>query len=438
MAGRGEYQKQLAALWSTAKAHNLKLTDIIPDDLKDEFSQMKELEEAREMIKNSQEREEQLQAAKGALIKDLNKKQLEINNLPAEYQSAQIDLQQAQRQLANNKDTIDNLNERIERYRTQAEGIIAIKQADASATEKLENLQMKVEDQQNVINKFKEDNRKSMEMFEQLHEADTKELERKQTLLAKKEKELAEKDTELAQMEGLIAGLRQQMTHNDNPILEVVACISSDNDDGVEILLDPAHDDLLAENIDLLQRNLRLAEDNRALEEQHVQMKTQLYEILASQESSDRIFAAVVSETKTLFRFYQASSEVITSFANSFSAEKVDIPSLHDIEKQLDAAHEALKGYFEVKDVVRAISNLPDINDLEQVALCKELDSLAAAASYSAINLETLHVGLLAFLNQLSHDPKMMSDLNGALCDEDRRRRDSHHLVHIIDLNSCD
>ncbi|KAJ4376584.1 hypothetical protein N0V86_006698 [Didymella sp. IMI 355093] len=438
MAGRGEYQKQLAALWSTAKAHNLKFTDIIPDDLEEEFSQMKELKEAREMIENFQKHEEQLQAAKEALTKDLNEKQSEIDNLPAEYQSAKIDLQQAQRQLTNNKDTIYDLNERIERYRTQAKGIIAIKQADASATEKIENLQMEVENQQNVINKLKEDNRKSVKMFEQLREADTKALERKQTLLAKKDKELAEKKTELARMEGLLADLRQQMTHNDNTTQEVVSYVLSDIDDGVETLLGPAHDDLLAENVDLLQRNLRLAEDNRALEEQHVQMKTQLHEILASQESSDRVFAAVVSETKTLFHFYQASSEVIASFANSFSAEKVNIPSLYDIEKQLDAAQEALRGYFEVKDVVRAINNLPDINDLEQVALCKELDSLAATASDSAINLEALHISLWAFLNQLSHDPKMMSDLNGALCDEDRRRRDPHHLVHIFDLNSCD
>ncbi|KAF1923213.1 uncharacterized protein M421DRAFT_9857 [Didymella exigua CBS 183.55] len=420
MAGRGEYQKQLAALWAKAKTHNLEFKDILPKDMEEELLQIKELKDSRELIQGFQEREGQLRAANEALNKDLIEKQSEIDNLPAEYQSTKMDLKQAHRQIDNHKDTIADLNERIERYRAQAKGIVAVKQADAAATEKLKNLQMEVEDQQIIIDSLEEDNRKSVAIFEQLREADAKALKRKDNLLAKKDKELAAKKDSIVKKEVMITNLRQQAhkTHNIDVAQGNTAFASSDADYGAETPVDTSQDDLLVtkeENINLLQRNLELSVQNRALEEQHVQMKTQLYEALASHESSDRNFAAIVSETKTLFRFYQASSQVLDLFANSFLASKASIPSLVLIESQLDAAQEALSGYFEVKKVVRAINSQPDNNNLDRTALYKELDSLAMSASDSAISLETLHSGLWSFLNQLSHDPKLLSDLNAAI-----------------------
>lgn len=428
MAGRGEYQKQLAVLVAAAKANNLKFKDIVPDDVQEEFLEKKQLKEALEHVKDLEDREKEMRAANETLAKELDEKQSEIDNLPIEYQSMKIDLQQAQRQISLHKDTITDLNKRVERYRAQAKDIVDAKQADAAAAEKIENLQMGIKDQQTLINKLMDDNRKSEAMFEQLREVDAKALERKDSLLAKKDKELAKK-------EDLLAELRQraQKTHNATVAREDIVFVSSDDDDGTKTFVDASQDELLAtqeQNIDLLQRNLSLSVQNRALEEQHIQMKTQLYETLASQEYSDRSFAAIVSETKTLFRFYQASSQVLGSFAKSFSSSKADIPSLAYIESQLDAAQEALNGYFEVQKVVRAINNQPDKNAMDQVALYKELDSLAATASDSASSLEILHSGLWTFLNQLSDNPKMLSDLNGALCDIGR--------LPFVDLNSYD
>lgn len=422
MTGRGDCQKQLAALWATAKSYDLTFEDIVPEHMKEEISQWKEIAESRELIKDLQEREEQLKAANEALNSDLVEKQLQIDNAPAEHQSTIIDLQQAQRQVANNKDTIDDLTERVGRYRAQAKGIVAIKQADAAATEKLENLQMEIQGQQILIGKLTEDNRKFIAMSEQLHEADAKALKRKEFLLARKEKELVEK-------EDLITKLRQQ-AHNMHSI-GIVS--SADDDDYTTTLSEQLQDDLVMtreENIDLLQRNLELSEHNRALVEQYKQTKTQLYEVLASHESLDPNFAAIVSETKTLSRFHQASSRALDSFVAFFSASKSNRSSLTHIGVQLNAAQEALGGYFEVKNIVRTTDNQLDNENPDQVALYKELDSLAEWASDSVISLETLYSGLWSFLNQLSHDPKMLSDLNGALCD--------YGSVQNVGLDSCD
>lgn len=195
------------------------------------------------MIKALQERGKQLQAAKEALTKDLDEEQTEVDNLPTEYQSAKIDLQQAQPQLANNRDMIDDLNNRIERYRAQAKHVLINRQTDAAAAEKLENLQMEVQDQHTVINKLKDDNRKSMALFEQPHETDRKALKRKDTLLAKKDTylaekieqladkdaqlleaahALAEKEIEVEHLQGLLAGLHTQKSMDNNGAVTIL------------------------------------------------------------------------------------------------------------------------------------------------------------------------------------------------------------------------
>ena len=434
MSGRGEYQKQLTALVAAAKANDLTLEDILPDNLEEHFQEMAELETYRKYIKELEDREKELQTAKEILTKNLDEKQIEIDNLPAEYQVMRVDLQQAQRQIFLYKETSDDLQKRVERYRHQLKDIVDKQQADASAAGKIEDLQTQIEDQQTVINKLMDDNRKSEAMFEQLRESDTKALKRKDKQLAKKDKELTEKEEMLAKLHQQV-----QEANNVKAALDDTNSLLTDDNADMETLVDVLPDDSLAvweQNIDLLQQNLSLVEQHQALEEHHIAVKSQLYEIMATyeyaaaQDCKAQLFAAAVSETKTLNRFYKASFDVLDSFAKAFHSPEADIPSLSYITAQLDTAQEALAGYDSVKKVVRAITDGSGNDDLDQVAFCKELDSLAASAADSMSSLEILHNGLWSFLHQLSGDPKMLSDLNGALCDADR--------VRVVDIYSCD
>jgi hypothetical protein len=441
MAGRGEYQKQLAALVAAAKANNLKFEDILPKEVLDRFQDMAELKTAREYIKELEECEKDLRATNETLTNNLKEKQLEIGSLPADYQALEVDLQQAQRQISLYKKTSEDAQERLQRYRRQLDEIVDKQRADASAAEKVEDLQIQIENQQAVINRLMDDNRKAEAVFEQLRESDTKALERKDKQLVKKERELAEKDEMLAQLHKRVDGAKYAETAS----IGATSILSIDMDDE-ETLLDEANDDHLEvqqENIELLQQNLALSEDNNALKDQNAALNSQLYKVVEFYEMSlshqpvpseapkAQLLINAVPEAKPLNRFHQIFRQVIGVFAQMFriSSQEEALP-LSNLANQLDAAQNALDDYYVAKDVMRAITEEADYDDTDQIALRKELDSMAQSASESLFSLNILYTDFWGFLNQLSNDPKMLSSLNGALCDADR--------IHVIDLDSCD
>ncbi|KAH6644574.1 Spt20 family-domain-containing protein [Boeremia exigua] len=393
MANRDDFQKQLAALVADAKANNLHFGDILPDSLKEHIHGR-----AREYIKELEAREKVLQADKDAMTKELYKKQAEIDNLPAEHEARKVDLQQAERQIALHKEMSVNLTQRVDRYRRQLDDIVDQKQADVANAEKIEFLKTQTKDQQAIIKKLMEDNRKSEAMFEILREADAKALERKDEQLAKKDIELGEKNVLLAELRQIAYDAE---THVD-----------SSPDDSCE---------LLEENIVLMSQNVSLSDDNEAWKEQYSIVKVQLIELTELYERAEvhqrnraKLFAAAVSEIKTLSRFYKAAFSVLNDFANDFNAAKASVPSPIDVESRLHAAHDALAGYASIRKVVRADTDRPS-NDEEEVTLCKELDSLGTSAADSMISIEVLSTGLWRFLAQLSDDPKLLSQLNSVL-----------------------
>ena len=441
MAGRSEYQKQLVALVAAAKANNLKFEDILPQEMLDRFQDMAKLTTAREYIKQLEECEKDLRATNETLTNDLKEKQLEIGSLPADHQALKVDLQQAQRQISLYKKTSEDAQERVQRYRRQLDEIVNKQQADVSAAEKVKDLQIQIEDQQAVINKLMNDNRKAEAVFERLRESDIKALERKDNQLAKKEKELAEKDEMLAELHKRVG----EAKYAETTFIEATSILSIDIGDK-ETLLHEANDDHLEvqqENIELLQQNLALSEDNNALKDQNAALNSQLYKVVELYEMSlshqpvpseapkAQLLINAVPEAKPLNRFYKIFRQVIGVFAQMFrkSSQEEALP-LSSLANQLDAAQNALDDYYVANAVMRTITEEAGYDDTDQVALRMELDSLAQSASESLFSLNILYAEFWGFLNQLSDDPKILSSLNGALCDAGR--------MYVIDMDSCD
>ncbi|KZM24721.1 uncharacterized protein EKO05_0007072 [Ascochyta rabiei] len=389
MAGRGEYQKQIAALIAAAKAKNLKLEDTLPEETLKHFGDMTELKAARELIKELDDREKQLQAANETLTKKLNKKQEEIDDLPGDFKALEVELHQAQRQIALHKTMSEDSRQRTERYQRQLKEIADKQQADASAAEKIERLQAQVEDQQTIIAKLLEENQAAEAVSAQLRESDLK-------ALAQKDKQLAQRDEELTEKDELLAKL-------DKELDDACSLMSCDTE---ALVSDPPEDPLTVQ-----QENVEKSKFSTHREAQ--------------------FSAAIISEMKPLNRFYKAVFQIVNAFAMIFQATSTkDIPSLSCVGTQLDAAQVALGDYIDIKNMMRASMEELGADDMDQIALLHELDVLATSATNSQINLEVVHMGFWNFLNQLSDDPKMLSNLNGALCDADR--------VHIIDLDGCD
>ena len=401
MSGRGDYQKQLAALVSAAAADNLTFEDILPAEIEERFEELAELKQARECIAELELRGTELQAANENLKNEVKKKQKAIDNLPDEHVARMTELQQAYRQIELHKETEEHLNERTERYRQQLNDNVGKQHADTSAAAKIEALQAKVEHQQGTIDKLMNDKRKLMDdnreseaIYKQLRESDMHMLE--------------SKTDQLAKQEALNTQLRQQIDDATDTLLTLEEC-------------DPLA--LQEQNVDLLSRNLSLSEENKALKDQHTMLKGQLGEILAAPYGQDdrkaQLFAAAISETKTLNRFFLNAFEVLKAFSRSFQT----VPTRSNLEFHLDAAQEALAGCRAVKEAVRSVTNGASDNDLEEfTTLCKELDSMADSAGVAMESLEAVHGGFWKFIGRLSDDPKVLSDVNAELCDQGRPR----------------
>jgi hypothetical protein len=387
MSGRGDYQKRLAALMSAAAADNLTFEDILPAEIEERFKELAELKQARVFIAELELRETELQTVNETLQNEAEKKQKAIDNLPDDHVARLTELHQAYRQIELHKQTEVHLNERAERYRQQLDDNVGKQHANTSAAAKIEALQAQVEHQQGTIAKLMDDNRKSEAIYKQLRESDKHTLESKTEQLAKKE--------------ALIAQLHQQIDDATDTLLTLEEC-------------DPLA--VQEENVGLLSRNLSLSEENKALQDQYTMVKEQLGEILATGQDGRKaqLFAAAISETKTLNRFFLNAFEVLKAFSCSFQTT----PMRSIIEFHLDAAQEALAGCRAVKEAVRPDTDGAGDHDLEEYTLCKELDSMAVSAGVAMDSLEAVHSGFWKFINGLSEDPKMLSEVNAELVEQ--------------------
>ncbi|KAF9695619.1 hypothetical protein EKO04_006375 [Ascochyta lentis] len=426
MADRGEYQKQMAALLAAAKAKNLKFEEILPEDMLGHSKEMTELKAARELIKQLDDRGKELQAANETLTKNLKKKQKEIDDLPEEFKALKVELQQIQRQIVLHKTMSEDSQERAERYQRQLKEFTFKQQTDTSNANQVERLQVEVGDLQTLIAKLLEENRSAEATSAQLHESDLKALAQKDKQLAIKEKELAEKNELLAKI------CKELVDGDENDPAELNDACSLMFSDTETLVGDPSEDPLVMqqERIDLMQQNLDLEKQIQDLKEQITATKSQLDQTCSSlsheQTNSPtrhegQLSASVISEMKPLNRFYKAVSQIVNAFAMIFQATSAnDIPSLSHLGAQLDMAQHALDEYMDIKNMMRASIEEWSKDDMDHIALRSELDDLASSATESQIKLEVINMGFWTFLNQLSYDPKMLSNLNGALCDAER------------------
>jgi hypothetical protein len=369
----------------------LTFEDILPAEIEERFKELAELKQARVFIAELELRETELQTVNETLQNEAEKKQKAIDNLPDDHVARLTELHQAYRQIELHKQTEVHLNERAERYRQQLDDNVGKQHANTSAAAKIEALQAQVEHQQGTIAKLMDDNRKSEAIYKQLRESDKHTLESKTEQLAKKE--------------ALIAQLHQQIDDATDTLLTLKEC-------------DPLA--VQEENVGLLSRNLSLSEENKALQDQYTMVKEQLGEILATGQDGRKaqLFAAAISETKTLNRFFLNAFEVLKAFSCSFQTT----PVRSIIELHLDAAQEALAGCRAVKEAVRPDTDGAGDHDLEEYTLCKELDSMAVSAGVAMDSLEAVHGGFWKFINRLSEDPKVLSEVNAELVEQGRPR----------------
>lgn len=427
MASRGEFQKQMAALVGAAKAKDLTLENILPQEMLEHFQEMIQLKEAQAYIKELEEREKKLQAANDTLTKDLDEKRAVIEDLPEEFKAMKVDLKQAKRQIILHKEIAEDARERAEHYQRQLKEVTNKQQTDASTTEKIEQLQIEIDDQQALITKLVEDSRTTNATFAQLRKSDTKAIEKKDKELAKKnmeladkDKKLAEKDKELAEKDEVLAQIRYEfrkvsddnVTSMETELNDTVSMMSDETDTMIE--------DLEKEDLELQEQNLNLEVQISTTKAQLHQLSLSHEQVISSETRKAHLSAAAVTEIKPLTRFYKAMLQVLKSYAELFQTSPDNVPNMSVIDTMLEEASDALESYLEMNKLMRAGVEECENDDMDHIALRKELESLAEYATDSQISVETIRHGFWDFLEQLSNEPKVLSTMNGMLCDVDR------------------
>lgn len=175
MSTLGDIRHQLSQLMDTIKRQEYKLEDVLPAEMQDHFTDLKELKIAREYIKEIEGREQQFKEEKAKLAASVHKNKAQIDDLPENFKALKVDLQQAQHHIAYYQELAENANEQAARdQRKLAEAVKRQTSADEDAR-KIEKLERELVKHRDAVLKQLEQNRK----MTALHEA---ELEREQVV----------------------------------------------------------------------------------------------------------------------------------------------------------------------------------------------------------------------------------------------------------------
>jgi hypothetical protein len=172
MSGLDGMQQQLSQLLTTAKAQGYKIEQVVPEELQVHLQEMIELKAAREFINELEGREQGLQAVNASLQQQLQAKQSEIDDQPAESKALQVDLQQAHRSIDYYKKLAEDSQRRAERYQRKLANAVRVQIGADEAAAKIERLQQQVEQQQATISSLQNENLNAAVLFDELRAHD--------------------------------------------------------------------------------------------------------------------------------------------------------------------------------------------------------------------------------------------------------------------------
>lgn len=168
MSTLGDMQKQLSHIVEEAKTKGYKIEDVIPENMQNHFSEMTELNAARQYIHEIQAREQDLQIDNNALRAKIKEKEAEINDQPAEFKALKVDLQQAYRQIDYYRDLSEDSQRRAQRYHRDLSLAVKDQIAFNEAIAKIERLQNELGQHQSTIRQLQTENERTAETFAHL------------------------------------------------------------------------------------------------------------------------------------------------------------------------------------------------------------------------------------------------------------------------------
>ncbi|KAL6703972.1 hypothetical protein ACN47E_008910 [Coniothyrium glycines] len=355
MSSRGQLQRQLSQILAEAKAQGFRWEEVIPEEVLAHFQDLEQLKTAQAYIKDIENRETQLNVQIAELTAKLTSKEAELEDQPEDYKAAKIDLVQAEKRIHFYKQLAEDGAQLADRHYRKLQDAAAKQCMIDEANRRIVKLQHHIEHLEASSVKQIEDNRKTIETYEQMHEHDMH--------------LLADADAQLAQALAdakLIESESEQFSHT------------------LETLLD----DLESEN----------AHNAAAVNGKSAQLRM-----------TDELYAAVSAQVIPLFRCFERTAEAVEVYQHIFhmladprSTSVGTLPgSLAAITT--DAATQL--------GIYHAIHAELELDGHEQDNVLFYLERMAATAASMLNNFDSVKDDVGGFLLRLRHEPKLWSTM---------------------------
>jgi hypothetical protein len=362
MTSLGDIQRQFSQLLTTIKAHELELEDAMPQELQDQFQDMAVLKDAREYITEIEAKEKDLDAANITLKIQLQAKQAEIDNQPAEFKSLVVELQQVKRRVDYYKDLSDHEQVRADRCERKLKEVIKLQAAADDDARRIQRLQQDVANSEAATFKLLEQNRTLADQ----HEA---ELERFVKLND-------DKDNTIFALRNMVHQLEAEKTQVDQ---------SSE------------------EEIDTYGSLLDTLEQEKESASQVANSKTALF--YSQQQFNDKLYATIASQLAPLNRFNDCVVDVLGAYQDMFdtfsdpsSLAAARIPD--NVYTLLDIADDHLGAYQDISAELQGNSDLGNYGEAQGVVVY-QVSEIARSAAMQLDELNNLDKGVQAFLNRM-------------------------------------
>ena len=326
----GDLRQRMVAITTEAKKNGHKIEDIVPEEMLDRFQNLNALKNAKDYIKEVEDREKHLQEENESLKKRLAIAEKVAEDILEDRKQFQIDSEQQSRQVEFLRELQQGAEANVSLYKSKYLELLKVQASSDEKDLKIKELEKECQRYQSVISKLTKESHSTAKVIDTIREQKEHALEKKETRIMELEKSLKD--------------------------LEAYSKSVEDESERFEALYQDLMQRLEAENRDCA------ATINKEAEKMHKLAKER---------------CAAVSEAVILRRFYEHCVDVLQDYQKIFRQllnDKQQVIELPDsLEFSLDSTRREYEALFQIHT---AFEN----EGIEMCAVRKELEGIAVAA----------------------------------------------------------
>lgn len=357
MTSQGELLKRMTTICAEAKAHGYKIQEVMPEEVQHQFHEMKELQAARDYIKEVEDRGKDLLARNKELLAKLTAKEAEHAIELEDFAALKVDLQQAQHGIDFHKEIADNATERAERYqRKLADAIEKQVTADKAGFE-IDRLQAALHDQQVAYLSLVKENAKASELADQ---------QRKQY-----QNMLDEKDKQIA---ALMCHAKSIETESDQFSETLTALID-------------------------------------AIESEHSSATAAVNDKTTLLCQTEKVYSAIVSEITPLRNFYDRTFAILSFYQSLL--RKLSDPFDDSIKELPDSLNALMSGAADSLYIYEQVHQTLQTGNIAEEQVRVQLEGIAGNAGRVYKSLDCIKGDVAGFLSRLRREPDTWWEMKG-------------------------